>query len=62
MIPGYTFTDESMKVRKYGLLGLHGEQRLKPSFDFLGEMNGPFATVINVENGKDKKGIIEIYN
>ncbi|WP_052380681.1 WG repeat-containing protein [Paenibacillus camerounensis] len=61
VIPGYIFTDESMKVRKYGLMGLHGEQRLAPSFDFLGEMNGPYAIVINVENGVDKKGIIEIY-
>lgn len=61
VIPGYTFTDESMKVRKYGLLGLHGEQRLEPSFDFLGVMNGPYATVINIENGIDKMGIIEIY-
>ncbi|WP_342562788.1 WG repeat-containing protein [Paenibacillus sp. FSL R7-0345] len=61
VIPGYAFTDESMKVRKYGLMGLHGEQRLAPSFDFLGEMNGPYAMVINVENGVDKKGIIEIY-
>ncbi|MBY9078994.1 WG repeat-containing protein [Paenibacillus sp. CGMCC 1.18879] len=61
VIPGYIFTDESMKVRKYGLLGLHGEQRLEPSFDFIGEMNGPYATVINVVNGKDEKGIIEIY-
>ncbi|WP_160394558.1 WG repeat-containing protein [Paenibacillus sp. MMS18-CY102] len=62
VIPGYTFTDESMKVRKYGLLGLHGEQRLAPSFDFIGEMNGPYATVINVEDGVETKGIIEIYN
>ncbi|CAM4472200.1 WG repeat-containing protein [Paenibacillus typhae] len=61
VIPGYIFTDESMKVRKYGLMGLHGEQRLAPSFDFLGEMNVPYAMVINVENGVDRKGIIKIY-
>lgn len=34
---------------------------LRQAFDFLGEMNGPYAIVINVENGVDKKGIIEIY-
>ncbi|KUP25509.1 WG repeat-containing protein [Paenibacillus sp. DMB5] len=61
VIPGYAFTDESMKVRQYGLMGLHGEQRLAPSFDLLGEMNGPYAMVINVENGVERKGIIEIY-
>ncbi|MBD3920896.1 WG repeat-containing protein [Paenibacillus sp. PR3] len=62
VIPGYIFTDENMTVRKYGLMGLHAEQRLAPIFDFIGEMNGPYATVINVENGIEKKGIIEIYN
>lgn len=61
-IPGYVFTDDSMKIRKYGLLGLNGDRRLEPVFDYVGEINGSYVIVENVIDGVYKKGVIEIFN
>ncbi len=34
-IPGYVYIDEAMTIKKYGLVGLNGIQRLKPVFDYV---------------------------
>lgn len=59
-IPGYVFTDAEMKVRKYGLMGMHGEERLKPVFDYVEGIHGKYVIVLNLLDGRYKKGIIEI--
>jgi hypothetical protein len=34
-IPAYIYTDDAMKIKKYGLMGLTGNQRLEPIFDYI---------------------------
>ena len=49
--------------RKYGLINLHGEQRLEPVFDFIGDINGKYVIVWNVAddiNGYFSQGVIEL--
>lgn len=63
IIPAYIYTDNSMKTRKYGLINLHGEQRLEPVFDFIGDINGRYIIVWNVAddmNGYFSQGVIEL--
>lgn len=59
-IPVYTFTDEKMTVKKYGLMGLRGNQRLEPAFDYIQGIYGDFAIVENIIDGEYEKGVIEI--
>ncbi len=59
-IPGYVFTDDEMKVRKYGLMGIHGEERLEPVFDYVEGIHGKYVMVLNLLDGRYKKGIIEM--
>lgn len=63
IIPAYIYTDNSMETRKYGLINLHGEQRLEPVFDFIGDINGKYVIVWNVAddiNGYFSQGVIEL--
>lgn len=61
-IPGYIFTDDEMTNRKYGLMGLRGNQRLEPVFDYVEEIKGSYVIVGNMIDGEYKKGIIELFN
>lgn len=61
-IPGYIFTDDKMTVKKYGLMGLSGNERLKPVFDYIQGIYGDFAIVENIVNGEYRKGIIQIFD
>lgn len=61
-VPGYIFTDEIMKNQKYGLVGLNGECRLEPVFDYVNGIRGSYVMVENMIDGNFEKGIIEIYN
>lgn len=61
-IPAYTFTDETMKNKKYGLVGLNGECRLEAVFDYVNGIRGSYVMVENIIDGNLKQGIIEIYN
>ncbi len=63
IIPVYVYIDDEMKVKKYGLIGLNGEQRLEPVFDFIGEINGAYLIVYqksDCENEYDKMGVIKL--
>ena len=63
IIPAYIYADDAMKVRKYGLIGLYGEQRLEPIFDFIGDIDGKYIIVWNEVddmNGCYTQGVIEI--
>lgn len=60
IIPGYIFEDEAMKIKKYGLMGLDGSQRLEPVFDSIEEINGRYVMIANMIDGEYKKGIIEL--
>lgn len=62
VIPGYIFVDESMRSRKYGLVGLNGECRLEPVFDYIYGVFDSFVVVDMNIDGNLKKGIIKIYN
>lgn len=63
IIPAYIYVDDAMKVRKYGLIGLYGEQRLEPIFDFIGDIDGKYIIVwdeVDDMKGCYTQGIIEI--
>lgn len=60
IIPGYVYIDDAMKVRKYGLMDIHGNQRLEPIFDYVGAMNGKYVMVSNLINGEYQDGVIEL--
>jgi len=63
IIPAYVYVDNEMKVRKYGLVSLNGEQRLEPLFDYIGDINGPYVIVcetIDHETGTDMIGVVKL--
>lgn len=60
-IPAYVYTDEAMKNRKYGLVGLNGNQRLEPIFDYIDSIYGDYVVVEKIIDGEYKKGVIKIY-
>jgi hypothetical protein len=60
VIPGYVFIDDKMTIRKYGFMGLTGEQRIEPIFDFVSEIEGEFVIVENIIDNEYKKGIIRL--
>jgi hypothetical protein len=60
-IPAYTYTDDTMKNKKYGLMGLTGNQRLEPIFDYISGIYGDYVVVENIVDGESKMGIIKIY-
>ncbi len=59
-IPGYVYTDESMKIRKYGLMGLDGSQRLEPIFDYVNGIHENFVFVENKIEDEYRSGLIKI--
>ena len=60
-IPGYVYTDEAMRIRKYGLMGLHGEQRLEPVFDYVHGIYGDYVLVSEeMEDGEWRYGYIKL--
>ena len=60
VIPGYAFVDKAMTVKKYGLMGLHGEQRIAPQFDYIDQMRGQYVIVSMGEGDACRKGIIQL--
>lgn len=61
VIPAYVYTDETMKIKKYGLMGLTGNKRLEPIFDYVGNIYGDYVIVESIVDGEYKKGLIRIY-
>ena len=59
-IPGYVYIDDRMTVRKYGLMGLHGEERLEPVFDYVYGMRGPYVIVEQNIGGEPGIGVIKL--
>lgn len=66
-IPAYTYLDDTMITRKYGLVGLDKEQRLDPAFDYIyGVYENGFA-VVEEWVGEDsfeyktKTGVIKVF-
>ena len=58
---GYIYSDSSMKIRKYGLLNLEGEEILKPIFDYIEDIYGEYMIVADIKNGTDMNyGIVRI--
>ncbi len=60
-IPAYTYTDDAMKIKKYGLMGLTGNQRLEPIFDYISGIYGDYVVVESIVDGENKIGFIKIY-
>ncbi len=63
IIPAYIYADDAMKIRKYGLINLYGEQRLEPIFDFVGNINGKYVIVWDTADdisGYYTQGVIEL--
>jgi hypothetical protein len=60
-IPAYTYIDDAMKIRKYGLMDLKGNQRLKPVFDYVKGIYGDYVVVENIVDGESKMGLIKIH-
>lgn len=59
-IPAYVYTDDTMKIKKYGLMGLTGNQRLEPIFDYINGIYGDYVVVENIVDGENKIGVIII--
>ena len=59
-IPAYSYIDDAMKIRKYGLMGRTGKQRLKPIFDYIRGIHGDYVVVENIVDGESKVGLIKI--
>ena len=59
-IAAYTFTDNEMKKKKYGLIGLNGKQRIEPIFDFATLVYDDFVLVEIIVDDVYKKGIIKL--
>ena len=58
---GYIYSDSSMKIKKYGLLNLEGEEVLKPVFDYIEDIYGEYMIVADIKNGTDMNyGIVRI--
>jgi KWG repeat domain protein len=59
---GYIYSDSSMKIKKYGLLNLKGEEVLKPVFDYIESIYGEYMIVADIKkNGTDiNYGIVRI--
>ena len=59
VIPGFVYADKEMKVKKYGLMGIDGKQKLAPVFDGIGEINGQYLIVEEHVGESYCKGIIQ---
>jgi hypothetical protein len=59
-IPAYVYTDDAMKIKKYGLMGLTGNQRLEPIFDYIRGIYGDYVVVESIVDGENKMGVIKI--
>lgn len=60
-IPGYIYTDDFMTVRKYGLVGLNGELRLEPVFDYVSGIYNDYVLVsMYSDDGELEDGIIRL--
>ena len=59
-IPGYVYIDDRMTIRKYGLMGLHGEERLEPVFDYVYGTRGPYVIVEQNIGRAPKIGVIKL--
>ena len=58
---GYIYSDSSMKIKKYGLLNLKGEEVLKPIFDYIESIYGEYMIVADIKNETDMNyGIVRI--
>ena len=60
-IPAYVYTDDAMKIKKYGLMGLTGNQRLEPIFDYISGIYSDYVIVESIVKGENKVGLIKIY-
>ncbi len=60
-IPAYVYTDDAMKIKKYGLMGQAGNQRLEPIFDYISGIYGDYVIVESIVKGENKVGLIKIY-
>lgn len=60
-IPAYVYIDDAMKIKKYGLMGLTGNQRLEPVFDYINDIYGDYVVVESIVDGENKTGLIKIY-
>ncbi len=59
-IPGYVYIDDAMKIKKYGLMGLKGDQRLEPVFDYVDGIHDEYVIVENLVNDDYKFGLIKL--
>lgn len=58
---GYIYSDSRMKIKKYGLLNLKGDEVLKPVFDYIESIYGEYMIVADIKNGTDMNyGIVRI--
>lgn len=61
VIPAYIYVDDAMKIKKYGLMSLTGNQRLEPIFDYISGVYGDYVIVESIIDGENKIGLIKIY-
>jgi hypothetical protein len=49
-----------MKVKKYGLIGRKGNQRLEPIFDYISGIFGDYVVVESNVDSESRIGVIKI--
>ena len=59
-IPVYIYADDAMTIKKYGLAGLNGKQRLAPEFDYVHGIFDHYVLISQKVDGEWRYGIIEI--
>lgn len=59
-IPGYIYADDAMTIKKYGLAGLNGIQRIEPVFDYVHEIFDDYVLISQKTYDGWSYGVIEL--
>lgn len=59
-IPGYIYVDDAMTIKKYGLVGLNGIQRLEPVFDYVHGIFDDYVLISQKAYDGWSYGVIEL--
>ena len=60
VISGCAYIDDAMKIKKYNLIGLKGDQRLEPVFDYVYGIHDEYVIVKNLVHDDYKFGLIKL--
>ncbi|MCR5256176.1 MAG: WG repeat-containing protein [Acetatifactor sp.] len=61
VLPGYKYIDSKMTQKKYGLIGVSGEERIPAVFDYIYGFHENYVIVANIVEDKYRCGLIELF-